>query len=186
MSLAPGTRLGAYEVLALIGAGGMGEVYRARDTKLNRDVALKILPDAFASDPERLARFTARSADARLAQSSRTSPTSTASKRCDGVQRAGDGTGRGRRPRATDRARPDSARRGTCRSRNRSPRRSKRRTSRASSIAISSRRTSRSAPDGTVKVLDFGLAKGSRIRRQSSERVAIADNHDAGDDAGRA
>ena len=58
MSLAPGTRLGAYEVLALIGAGGMGEVYRARDSKLNRDVALKILPDAFASDPERLARFT--------------------------------------------------------------------------------------------------------------------------------
>jgi hypothetical protein len=57
MSLAPGTRLGAYEVLALIGAGGMGEVYRARDSKLNRDVALKILPDAFASDPERLARF---------------------------------------------------------------------------------------------------------------------------------
>src|SRR3989475_6491248 len=58
MSLAPGTRLGAYEVLALIGAGGMGEVYRARDSKLNRDVALKILPDAFASDPERLSRFT--------------------------------------------------------------------------------------------------------------------------------
>jgi serine/threonine protein kinase len=57
MSLAPGTRLGAYEVLALIGAGGMGEVYRARDSKLNRDVALKILPDAFASDPERLALF---------------------------------------------------------------------------------------------------------------------------------
>src|SRR5262245_16476713 len=57
MALAPGTRLGAYEILTLIGAGGMGEVYRARDTKLNRDVALKILPDAFAADPERLTRF---------------------------------------------------------------------------------------------------------------------------------
>jgi serine/threonine protein kinase len=57
MALAPGTRLGSYEVIASIGAGGMGEVYRARDGKLGRDVALKILPDAFASDPDRLARF---------------------------------------------------------------------------------------------------------------------------------
>jgi serine/threonine-protein kinase len=55
--LTAGTRLGPYEVIAAIGAGGMGEVYRARDTKLNRDVALKILPAAFASDPDRLARF---------------------------------------------------------------------------------------------------------------------------------
>ena len=57
MPLAPGARLGAYEVLGLIGTGGMGEVYRARDTKLNRDVALKVLPAVFAADPERLARF---------------------------------------------------------------------------------------------------------------------------------
>ena len=57
MSLAPGTRLGSYEVIALIGQGGMGEVYRARDTKLGRDVALKTLPGTFAQDPERLARF---------------------------------------------------------------------------------------------------------------------------------
>ena len=57
MSLKPGTTLGPYEVLAAIGAGGMGEVYKARDTKLDRDVALKILPDAFVNDPERLARF---------------------------------------------------------------------------------------------------------------------------------
>jgi serine/threonine protein kinase len=55
--LKPGTRLGVYEILAIIGAGGMGEVYRARDTKLNRDVALKILPESFAGDPDRLARF---------------------------------------------------------------------------------------------------------------------------------
>jgi serine/threonine protein kinase len=57
MTLAIGTKLGPYKVIAAIGAGGMGEVYRARDTKLNRDVALKVLPDLFASDPDRLARF---------------------------------------------------------------------------------------------------------------------------------
>ncbi len=57
MSLTAGTRLGPYEVTAQIGQGGMGEVYRARDTKLDRHVALKVLPDLFADDPERLARF---------------------------------------------------------------------------------------------------------------------------------
>ncbi len=57
MSLTPGARLGPYEILAPLGAGGMGEVYRARDTKLNRDVAIKILPDALASDPAARARF---------------------------------------------------------------------------------------------------------------------------------
>jgi Tol biopolymer transport system component len=55
--LPAGTRFGPYEIVAPLGAGGMGEVYRARDTKLDRDVALKILPDLFAKDPERLARF---------------------------------------------------------------------------------------------------------------------------------
>jgi eukaryotic-like serine/threonine-protein kinase len=58
LALTSGTRLGVYEVTAPIGEGGMGQVYRARDIKLNRDVALKILPDAFARDPDRLARFT--------------------------------------------------------------------------------------------------------------------------------
>ena len=57
MSIAPGTRLGVYEVTALLGVGGMGEVYRATDTDLDREVAIKILPEAFAGDPERLARF---------------------------------------------------------------------------------------------------------------------------------
>src|SRR5689334_5154942 len=57
MTLMPGARLGPYEILAPLGAGGMGEVYRARDTKLDRDVAIKVLPAALADDPERLARF---------------------------------------------------------------------------------------------------------------------------------
>ena len=57
MALEVGSRIGHYDVTALIGEGGMGQVYRARDTKLDRDVALKVLPDAFASDPDRLARF---------------------------------------------------------------------------------------------------------------------------------
>ena len=57
MPLTPGTTLGPYAVTAKIGEGGMGEVYRARDTKLDRDVALKVLSQAFTEDPDRLARF---------------------------------------------------------------------------------------------------------------------------------
>ena len=57
MTLTTGTRLGPYEIQSAIGAGGMGEVYKARDTRLGRDVAIKILPAGFAADPERLRRF---------------------------------------------------------------------------------------------------------------------------------
>jgi serine/threonine protein kinase len=57
MSLDPGTRLGPYEVLAPLGAGGKGEVYRARDPRLGRDVAVKVLPSGFSADAERLHRF---------------------------------------------------------------------------------------------------------------------------------
>src|SRR5918993_4669632 len=57
MDVTVGTRLGPYEILSALGAGGMGEVYRARDTKLDRAVAIKILPEAFAADTERIARF---------------------------------------------------------------------------------------------------------------------------------
>src|SRR5262245_11903890 len=57
MSLSPGSRLGPYEILSALGAGGMGEVYKARDTRLKRDVAVKVLPESFAADAERLRRF---------------------------------------------------------------------------------------------------------------------------------
>src|SRR6476619_391631 len=57
MTIAAGTRLGPYEIQSLLGAGGMGEVYRANDTRLGRDVAIKILPEPFASDPARVQRF---------------------------------------------------------------------------------------------------------------------------------
>jgi serine/threonine protein kinase len=73
MPLAAGTRLGPFEIAAPLGAGGMGEVYRARDTRLNRDVAIKILPEVFALDADRLARFKRRSA----ASSTRSSDVST-------------------------------------------------------------------------------------------------------------
>jgi serine/threonine protein kinase len=58
LALTPGTRLGVYQITAAIGEGGMGHVFRARDTKLDRDVAIKILPEAFVHDADRLARFT--------------------------------------------------------------------------------------------------------------------------------
>src|SRR6202162_6165440 len=57
MTLSAGTRLGPYQILAPLGAGGMGEVYRARDSKLRREVAIKVLPEALAQEPEALARF---------------------------------------------------------------------------------------------------------------------------------
>jgi eukaryotic-like serine/threonine-protein kinase len=57
MPLAAGTRLGHFEIVSAIGAGGMGEVYKARDGRLKRDVALKVLPELASTDPERLARF---------------------------------------------------------------------------------------------------------------------------------
>ena len=57
MAIQPGTHLGPYEITGAIGVGGMGEVYRARDPKLGRDVAIKVLPEAFARDADRMARF---------------------------------------------------------------------------------------------------------------------------------
>ena len=66
MALVQGTRIGVYEIVSAIGAGGMGEVYRARDTKLNRDVALKVLPALSALDADRVARLTREAPSTRL------------------------------------------------------------------------------------------------------------------------
>ena len=57
MSLTPGTRLGSYDIVSLLGQGGMGEVYRAHDARLGRDVAIKVLPTEFDADPDRIRRF---------------------------------------------------------------------------------------------------------------------------------
>ncbi len=65
LAIVPGTRVGVYEVTSALGAGGMGEVYRARDSRLDRDIALKILPESFAGDADRLMRF-GREAKTRL------------------------------------------------------------------------------------------------------------------------
>ena len=158
LALNPGARLGPYEIASALGAGGMGEVYRARDTKLNRDVALKVLPDFSRRDAERLARFT------REAQvlASLNHPNIARDLRPRGIERcacARDGARRGRGlcRIASRKGRFPSTRR--CPSRDRSPRRSKRRTSRGSSTAISKPANIKVRADGTVKVLDFGLAK---------------------------
>ena len=63
MPLASGTKLGPYEIASPLGAGGMGEVYRARDSRLDRDVAIKVLPEIFAADPRRLRRLLSQSED---------------------------------------------------------------------------------------------------------------------------
>ena len=73
MSISPGTKLGPYVIVAPLGAGGMGVVYRARDTRLGRDVAVKVLPAEFASDPERLRRFEREARAARQRTSRRPS-----------------------------------------------------------------------------------------------------------------
>ena len=144
MALVSGTRLGVYEVLGKLGEGGMGEVYRARDTKLDRDVALKILPDAFATDPDRLMRFEREA----KRSPSLNHPNIAAiygieeTTRHALVMELVEGEDLSQRDRARRRFRSTTR----CRSPGRSPTRSKPRTSRASSIAISSRRTSRSGP----------------------------------------
>ena len=77
MALRAGERLGPYEILAPIGAGGMGEVYRARDTRLGRDVAIKVLPADFAADPDRLRRFEQEARAARRSTTPTSSPSTT-------------------------------------------------------------------------------------------------------------
>src|SRR5262245_60831726 len=107
MALTAGAHVGAYEITSAIGAGGMGEVYRARDTRLKRDVALKILPPAVATDRDHVARFE-REAELLAALKSpehRTDPRRRGRRRVAG---AGHGVRRGRRPGGARRPRSDS------------------------------------------------------------------------------
>ena len=143
MALAPGSRLGPYEVIAQIGVGGMGEVYRAIDTNLKRDVAIKVLPEAVRGRSRSAGPLSARSRSARLAEPSQHRAIYGLEK-SDGIDGAGDGTGRRPDARRPHRARADPDRRSAADRASRSPRRSKPRTSRGSSIAISSPPTSRS------------------------------------------
>ena len=112
MPLTAGAHLGPYEILAAIGAGGMGEVYRARDTKLNRDVALKVLPDLFATDPDRLARFDAEAQTLASLNHPHIAQIYGLEEVGSAVRGARDGTGRGADARDSDRPRTDPARRG--------------------------------------------------------------------------
>jgi eukaryotic-like serine/threonine-protein kinase len=135
MALPPGTRLGPYEVTAQIGVGGMGEVYQATDTNLARQVAIKVLPEALASDPDRLARFD-REAKTLAALNHPNIA------QIHGLEKAGGAIGLVMElvdgPTLADRIAdgPRFLSVARCPSRSRSPRRSRRRTSRASSIAI--------------------------------------------------
>ena len=173
-SVLTGRRLGAYQVHERIGVGGMGEVYRARDTRLGRDVAIKILPRLFTSDPDRLARF---EREARVLASLNHPhigaiygwKTRTACARwCSSWSTAR------RWPTACARTHAVPMRSPL---RDRSPKRSTLRTRRGSFTGISSRRISRSHRTATVKVLDFGLAEVV-VTMTDRPSDAGADDHD--------
>ena len=172
MSFAPGTRFGTFEIVGSLGAGGMGEVYRARDTSSNRDVAIKVLPEAFAHDPERIARFE-REAQV-LASLNHPNIAAIygfeeAAARSALVLELVEG------PTLADRIAqgPIPTRRGARRSRRRLPMRWRPRTRRGVIHRDLKPANIKLTPDGKVKVLDFGLAKAMRtapIGSSSSRR----------------
>jgi serine/threonine protein kinase len=108
LALTPGSRLGVYQIAAPLGEGGMGQVWRATDTTLGRQVAIKILPDAFAADPKRLARFE-REAKTLASFNHPHIAAIYGVREILGDTRAGDGTRRGRGPVAAHRPRRESA-----------------------------------------------------------------------------
>ena len=180
--ITPGTRLGPYEILSALGAGGMGEVYRARDTKLNRDVAIKVLPDSFASDPERLARFK-REAQTLASLNHPNIAQIYGLEESNGVRALvmelveGEDLSQriARGPIPIDEALPiakqiaealEAAHEQGIIHRDLKP----------ANIKVRA--------DGTVKVLDFGLAKAMEPARSRRASAKLADDHDAGDDAG--
>ena len=175
MSLTPGTRLGVYEITAQIGVGGMGEVYRATDTNLKRQVAIKVLPASVAGDADRLARFQ-REAEVLAALNHPNIAAIYGLEKTRGRHRARDGTRRGRRLSQRiargaiplDEALPiakqiaealEAAHEQGIIHRDLKP----------ANIKVRA--------DGTVKVLDFGLAKALDARR----RPASAGEHDLSD-----
>ena len=186
MALTPGTRLGPYEVTAQIGAGGMGEVYRARDTKLNRDVALKVLPDVVrqrspigsrGSSAKRKSLAVAEPSEHRAHLRPRESPTASRALVMELVEGEdlAQRIARGAIP--LDEALPiakqiaealEAAHEQGIIHRDLKP----------ANIKV--------RPDGTVKVLDFGLAKAMEPAGPApASVVAVADDHDARDDDGR-
>ena len=182
LALTPGTRLGVYEITAQIGEGGMGQVYRATDTKLKRQVAIKTLPPSLAADHDRLARFQ-REAEVLASLNHPHIAAIHGLEDADGVKALvmelveGDDLSQrlARGPIPLDEALPIAKQI-------------------AEALAAAHEQgiihrdlkpaNIKVRADGTVKVLDFGLAKAHGADRRRTERVQVADRHRTGDDPG--